>query len=294
MTLTWRAERQRAGQAAVGVRRGAGARAVRRLSDVGASPRRVDEVGRALAACGVRLDPWMNGRRGRRRPGPRSARREGRQRGDRGDDCYGYPRVSEHAGALPDSAQNKAQPSRPHRGARSNTSSHAVREAAPAPRRASMLSRTYSSTSGSPQRRTTSSAYVRAQLLGQLLEVVAQAHRPGELHRVVRRDRPGLEPAAHLVEAGRAQARLGLLRRGVVPGPAEVGHVLGERRLGGDLVGQAPERVDVALAPALRDQQPARPERGGEPLEQRARGRRSSGTRRSRRPRRPARRARAR
>ena len=57
-----------------------------------------------------------------------------------------------------------------------------------------------------------------AQLLGQAVHVRAEADGAQELGRLGRDDVPGLQPAARLGEAGGAQALLGLLGRGVVPG----------------------------------------------------------------------------
>ena len=88
--LDGRADRERAGVAAVGLGRGAGAGAVGGLADVDVGGVGEDEVGRALATCGVRHDARMDG--GGRCGRPRRSRGGGGRReggGDEDADEYG-------------------------------------------------------------------------------------------------------------------------------------------------------------------------------------------------------------
>src|SRR5215210_313263 len=74
----------------------------------------------------------------------------------------------------------------------------------------------------------------RLQLLGQLLQVRAEAHRAQEAGRIRRGDRIRLEPGLDLREAGALEALGRLLGAGEVPGPMPVPEVLGVWQLGPD------------------------------------------------------------
>jgi hypothetical protein len=102
----------------------------------------------------------------------------------------------------------------------------------------------------------------------QPLHVRAEHDRRKELARVLGPLWRGLQPALRAGEAGGEQAPLGLARAGVVPRRSPAEEVLGVGTTRENRLGVPAQHVDVALSPALRDELPARAQRGVQAREQ--------------------------
>ena len=154
--------------------------------------------------------------------------------------------------------------------------------------RASMLRRTYSICSGSGLVAPAPLDEGPSQLLRQPVHVRAEADRAQELGRLRRLDRPRLQPAADVAEAGGARAALPSPPRRRSSTARRSPRSKGRRARGGDLGADRAQAVDVAGAAALRGDRAAGAQHGRAGAGRAGRDPAPSGRRRWRRPRRPA------